>query len=484
MADQDPISGSFDIEDQLRRRQLLQSLPNIAGVNDTPEKFQQLLSQANQPQPATMPAQPPPPQQPATITPWEVQQPPVNPYQSQMGEINKSIEDLTKRGQDLTTLAGQKPTLGQYKISKLRAGLLMPLQILAGAAGRDTSEAYGNLIHPGFTKDMSAYQAKMEAAQKGYDTLGDVIKDRLDALKAEGTITNQQSEALYRQAEANIKNKELEKLPLEEDKLRAETELARTRARTALIAKPSGNMAIRLFDKALQDYSLNHEGNQPPLDLYKKMAEDAERTASLPVTERQEALKQRELLRDSQKVNRDNNKKVLDPLELQISNLMGLGTTINTGLNDKNKIAQSLSLIEAVSTLSNPLTRITRYNSKEIEALRRAPGRLEAAVATAKNLLGQGSPVPPEVLRELKPFVDIMIDELRRQRDVRRKANEEIDNAKTPQDSDAAIARRDKALDDLYDLSKVETKVETTAPPKEDPKVRLRKINEALRKKP
>lgn len=380
-----PTSDDDLLADQIRKRQMLQAMPGINGQQDPSVPPDQAVNPQGSPisPPPQAPVAPPPPTPDAPA----IMPPSTSPYQAQIEALNKNVSNIGQAGADLSTLKGQRPTTSQYPVSKLRAGLLMPLEILAAAGGQDVSKEYGGIIRPGYNKAMSAYQAKVDAAQSKFDTLRETTKAQLDALKEEGVITNQQAEAAYRQAETDIKKQELPIRLKEAETARQSIPPLNQGIQMGrdLATKQGREFTAKDFNQIVDDYWTAQERSRMAAEVEKykmeKIAKDEEKK-----TARQETNVSQDISREQARLT-----DIIKPLQTARQSITNLKTLRAEGNDDG--FARLLAVIMADNTLANASHGSVRQNIGIINELIKSPGWIEYLKGKAQGILqpGKGS---------------------------------------------------------------------------------------------
>lgn len=443
-----PTDDQSLLADEIRKRQLLQTMPGMNGQDPNVPPDQALNPQGAPiaPPPQAPVATPPPaPQSPVTMAP-----PPPSPYQQQIDAINKQVEAMGQTGEALSTLKGQAPTPSQYHVSKLRAALLMPLQILAGAGGQDTSKEFGTLIRPGLKTAMSDYQKRLDATQTKYDTMRQAIKDRLDVLKEEGTIDKDQAEAAYRKADIEFKKQELPLRKQEADTAKANIPPL-NQALEAIRLKNNGQLTPDDINKEVQDYWTAQEKSRMDAEIAKYKMEKAARDEEKK-TARQESNIAVDISKEQGRLN-----DILKPLETartSIGNLKAMRAE-----NNDDGFARLLTVIMADNALANVSHGSVRQNIGIIQELIKSPGWLEWLKGKAQGILvpGKGS-ISEATMKQ----IDRLLDTTSRQLDA------EVNSAKKnlidlnmldPTDTEAR-GKLAKIIDNSYEIP------QPTPPPK------------------
>ena len=402
MADDDLIGykpPGFDIMEELRKKQLIQDLTQAQAQQAQPQT-------QTQPQtaPAQVPGQIPEGQQvPAKITPWEQPQSQFNPAQQGQGQfnpqfsaINQGIQDISQTGTQLANLKQPVPP----NVSKLRAALLMPLQVLAGAGGIDTSKEFGSLIRPGYTTAMSDYQRKLSALQTKYGLQKDVFKARLDALKEEGIIDKDQAEAAYRKAEEQFKVQELGIRKQEAENAKAG--IAPLNQRIAL-ARQEAEYQNRPFtgkdlDDAVTSYQKAYE--QPRIDgeNAKWLAEQKARDAQVKAGRETTSVNQL-IAADRRRLD-----KAMEPEARTLQAINQLEASLNN--KDLDGFGKTMDVILADSAMAGAGRGITRQNLGIIKELIGSPGIAEQIKGWWQGLTQPGKGTIPEAtIRQIRKRV-------------------------------------------------------------------------------
>lgn len=469
----DPLFG-IDVAEQVRKRQMLQNMPGIQGQQDpTP--------QAGPPQ---APVAPPPTTQPqvpdsgTTITPWqtpEQAQPQVSPYKAQMEDINKGVTEMGQAGTELSKAKGEAPSLSQYKRSNLRTALLMPLQVLAGAGGVDTSKEFGRLIRPGYTTALKDYQTKVDAAQSKFDTLKETTKAKLDALKEEGVISKDQAEEMYRKAETDFKKQELVVRKQEADTARQNIQPLNQALEAIRLSNPDQKLTANDINREVENYWTAQEKSRMDAEVAKAKIDKIAREEAR-ISSRQESNIAQDI---SKEQNRLTN--ILKPIvdgRQQMARLKAMRAE-----GDDNGFARLLTVIMADNSLNAATHGSVRQNAGIIQKLIESPGWLEYLKGKAQGILhpGKGS-ISEATMQQIDKIIDRMDSEMEAEEGPARKNLVDL-NLLDPTEP-STRGRLAKIIDSQYDLPK-------SAPlsaPKTGGKLtpaeeRLNKINEAIKKK-
>lgn len=385
----------IDLDSELQRKRLLQQLPTIS-----PDQVQDPTASPNAPvqgptaSPNYTPVQTPTPS--GDYTPVPAQQP---PFQNQMDQINQDISQLGKTGQNIADLQVNVPKPGP--VNKLRAALLMPLQVLAGAGGVDTTAEYKNLTHPGYAQAMSDYQRKLAAQQTQYANMKDLIKDKIDALKEEGTITKDQAETLNQQAEADIKRQQLQNT-IQEGKIRQQEipplnqgiQLARDQA-----AKEKREFTTADFNKVVEDYYTAQEKSRLAAEDARLKAQKAQEDAAKKLNKQE--------INISQDISKEQTRLdgIIKPLQNGKQALANLRALRASG--DDDGFARLLTVIGADNALSAATHGTVRQNIGIIQDLIKSPGWLEYLKGKAQGILhpGKGS-ISDATMKQIDKIID------------------------------------------------------------------------------
>lgn len=227
-------------------------------------------------------------------------------------------------------------------------------------------------------------------------------------------------------------------------------------------------------------------GRMPEGEEKTAIVQKAEKDYNQPSEERQIRLAQEhadiKALQDEKNKYTVDMRKVKQMTDTQLVNLEGLQKTVDTALDphNPNAVGAMMGVVEFATTLSSPGQRMTRYQSKEIGDIVKAPGRLQAIGAAIKNWTDNGAPIPAQVLQDIRRLAAVQTHDFKVRRDIYAAADQAVSVAQTPYEVNYIRQLTNEELDDAFKTEAGETPEQERARLKAEQDARARRKKESL----